>query len=166
MRFSRCSDHTSSLSRMVQLGLNGQRLHLVGPAQPDGVLTATIRSECLEATTWTDPGPRGFRDLVDYFADLERSWPGWTGERSWRSAEGEVSMAARHTGSHVLLEVVLSRQQLDVDGNWDLQFTIQLDAGEELSNVATGIRLEFASPVRRALGGPGLGASASTTRRG
>ncbi|MBM9475564.1 hypothetical protein JL107_03805 [Nakamurella flavida] len=128
---------------MIRLGWNGRRLELTAPTKPDGVLTACVRGGDIQATAWAYPGHLGFGDLIDFFADLERHWRGWKGARRWESGEGELTMTARHTGSHVLLDVGLRCQQLDPERDWDLRFSVSLDAGEELTHAATEVQREF-----------------------
>jgi uncharacterized protein DUF6228 len=74
-----------------------------------------------------------FDDLVRFFADLERHWRGWDGDRVYESLEGEFRIAARHLGGRVQLTVDLGKHMPD---DWRAQVTLTVDAGEQLRAAA------------------------------
>jgi hypothetical protein len=70
--------------------------------------------------------------LPEFVHDLVRDFRGWTGLRTWSSLEGDLSLAAQHTGARVLLEIRLAP---DAAG-WAVTATVALAPGEELTAVA------------------------------
>jgi hypothetical protein len=54
--------------------------------------------------------------------------------------EGELSIDARHTGSHVLFSIELENGPLSGGAEWIARLELVLDAGEELSSAVAGIR--------------------------
>jgi hypothetical protein len=75
----------------------------------------------------------GFADLMEFFRSLARDWRGWHGERTFQAMENDLHIVATHTG-HVRLTVQLG-PGADVDG-WSATAVIELDAGEQLAQVA------------------------------
>jgi hypothetical protein len=86
-----------------------------------------VHVDGLSATHWIAEYP-DFRGLVAYFAELERNWRGWRGTKNWVSLEGDLVLAATHTGSHVEVSV-----SLDTPSAWRAQADLSIGAGEELS---------------------------------
>ncbi len=80
----------------------------------------------------------GFADLVAYFDGLERDWRGWAGIRRWQSLDGELAIEARHDG-HVQFEIRLERAMW-----WTASGELTVEPGEQLSQVAAGLRRAFA----------------------
>jgi hypothetical protein len=78
-----------------------------------------------------------FSDLGTYFEDLAGNWRGWTGSIDWRSLEGDLEISANYD-RHVLLRVRLLGDRYRTE--WVAEATISLDAGEQLSAVASDVR--------------------------
>ena len=129
---------------MVRIGSNGPYIELAVTGTPSGILSVKMASVGMEARATVQPHPAhaGFGDFVEYLAGLERRWRGWDGQRSWQSLEGELSIAANHTGSHVELRVDLQRCAFDGTG-WAVHLVLELDAGQELSTVAAAVANEL-----------------------
>ena len=73
----------------------------------------------------------GVISLDEFLSSLADDWMGWKGERTWDSG-GELSLRARHAGSHVELEIGMRR-----DGLWQAQVEVTVGVGAELSGAAT-----------------------------
>ena len=78
----------------------------------------------------------GFADLLEFFEGLAKDWPGWREERSFSSLEGDLRLVATHDGGHVQLEVTV-----DVGDGWAARGHVQLEPGEQLSQVVRSLRL-------------------------
>jgi hypothetical protein len=65
--------------------------------------------------------------LADFLAGLDADWEGWEGERTWRSMERELHIAAVHDKTNtVLLRVTLE------DGappHWRCEAELEVDPG-------------------------------------
>jgi hypothetical protein len=77
-----------------------------------------------------------FDDLVEFFAELERQWQGWGGDRVYESLEGEFRITASHLGSRIRLVVELGEVMPD---EWRAQVTLTVDAGEQLRAAAVDL---------------------------
>jgi len=111
-----------------------------GRIEPDGsvvVVVALLRADGLEARrAVVHHYSRGFDDLVGYFANLERDWRGWKGERTWESLEGDLAFSAVHDG-HIALTVSLRQS---VPDGWSAKAHLRIDPGEQLSVVVRDLR--------------------------
>ena len=125
---------------VVHIGRDDEHLDLV--LEPDHRMSVVLVGRGLQASHLMEPSyaDNGFGDLVEYFTDLERSWRGWQGARSWRSLEDELSIDATHTGSHVVLSIELHNGPLASGAVWTARLELALEAGEELTSAAAGIR--------------------------
>jgi hypothetical protein len=85
----------------------------------------------------------GFDELVGFFNRLAADWRGWQGERAYESLEHELRLNAVHNG-HVRLVVQLRQSSLP-DG-WSAAAVIQLDPGEELTQVANDVAALLSPP--------------------
>ncbi len=97
----------------------------------DGQLTA-VTDACLDGQVTT---------LAGFVAELAADWRGWPGVRRWQSLEGELELDARHDGrAQVGLGVTLRPSGSDVaDMHWSARAVLVLEAGEELSRLATDL---------------------------
>jgi hypothetical protein len=80
----------------------------------------------------------GFMDLVEFFTSLEESWSGWPGDKVYESVNHDLRLVASHKGSSISLDVILRPEM-----SWRLSFEIVIEPGEELSRLATDIRVAF-----------------------
>ncbi len=73
--------------------------------------------------------------LNGYWADLAKSWRGWSGEKTWRSIEGDFGFSATsdRTG-HVTLKVTLAFR---APWRWQTQVVLAIEAGQ-LDGLAAG----------------------------
>lgn len=77
--------------------------------------------------------------LARFFAELERDFAGWEGERAWRSFHHELAVAARfHSRGRVELRWSLT-QQLETAGAWCASVTTWLHAGEDMHRLAADL---------------------------
>lgn len=129
---------------MVTIGSRDEHLGLALSGDRYGGLVATLVGHGIEASHAIEAhyADDGYGDLVEFFDGLERSWRGWDGDRSWSSLAGELSITAHHTGSHVVLRVELRHMTSHGfgGGEWTALLDITLDAGEDLSSSADGVR--------------------------
>jgi hypothetical protein len=105
-------------------------------------LTAHLASNGLCAVrTVVRSYSEGFADLAEFFAGCERDWRGWERLRRWRSAEGDLTIEARHEYRHVQLRVTLSSLPpgRGNDG-WKVTAELTIDPGEQLSQAAQDLR--------------------------
>lgn len=96
-----------------------------------------VSADGLSATRWISEYP-DFGGLVQYVTELERHWRGWQGTKSWVSLEGDLALAATHTGSHVAISV-----GLESPSRWKAQADFSVGAGEELSSVRLAVARLF-----------------------
>jgi hypothetical protein len=135
-----CAQGLNTLLGMVRIGAVREHVELV--RVHSGELLVTLVGSGLTASHLVQPhyADDGFGDLAAYFAELERNWRGWDGARSWRSLEGELSLIAVHTGSHVLLTIALVNEEGDGTAEWSAQLHLNIGAGEELSRAAVVVQ--------------------------
>lgn len=101
-------------------------------------IEATMRSPGLEARRLVGHHyARGFEELVDFFADLERGWKGWDGSKTFVSLEGDLALTAIHNG-HVWLTIRLRHPTLEE--GWDVTTLVRLDPGEQVSRTTAEVR--------------------------
>ena len=112
-----------------------------GASRPDE-LVVDLRAETLSASARIYA--LEFGDLAAYFDDLVVDWRGWTGARVWRSLEGDLEISAKHQ-RHVLLRVFLRGDRYRSD--WGATATLELDPGEQLSEVARAVRVLVVGPI-------------------
>jgi hypothetical protein len=75
--------------------------------------------------------------LADFLAGVAADWRGWTGDRTWRSAEAEVRLSLRHEKANT----VLVRVELE-DGappHWRCEAELEVDPGV-LEQLASDVR--------------------------
>ncbi|MEP7762525.1 DUF6228 family protein [Sanguibacter sp. 25GB23B1] len=128
---------------MVTIGSRHEHLGLALSGDRYGGLVATLVGHDIKAFHSVEAhyADHGYGDLVEFFDDLERSWRGWDGHRSWSSLAGELAITAHHTGSHVVLRVELQHMtSYGGGGEWTALLDLALDAGEDLSSAAAGVR--------------------------
>lgn len=102
---------------------------------PADALEAELRAETLSAQAILYG--LDFADLGTYFEELAAKWRGWTGSIDWRSLEGDLEISANYD-RHVLLRVRLLGDRYRTE--WVAEATITLEAGEQLSAVASDVR--------------------------
>lgn len=134
----------------MSIGSGDERLDLAFSDTHQGSLVATRAGAGLEASQVVGPhyADDGFGDLGAFVADLERSWRGWHGPKSWSSLEGELSITAHHAGSHVTLRIDL-RNAVFGHGAWAAQMELTVEAGEQLSSAAPDVRTLVSRPAAR-----------------
>lgn len=69
-----------------------------------------------------------------FFRALRDQWRGWEREQSYASLEGELSLTARHVGSHVRVTVAIGGWSRS--GGWRSDGVVDIEPGEELSRFA------------------------------
>lgn len=110
---------------------------LLDAAGPTDNMLARLQLEGLQAEKLIyQHYASGFEDLADYFESLERDWQGWADARTWTSIESDLQIRAEHDG-HVRLTVELRSPQ---DRLWSAMAYLTIDAGEQLSLIATQSR--------------------------
>ena len=123
--------------RSVTIGLGSAALVLgaTDGSLPPNELEVELRAETLSAQAILYG--LQFHDLGTYFEDLAAKWRGWSGVINWRSLEGDLEISANYD-RRVLLRVRLLGDRYRTE--WVAEATISLDAGEQLSNVASDVR--------------------------
>ncbi|WP_041823883.1 DUF6228 family protein [Streptantibioticus cattleyicolor] len=88
-----------------------------------------------EVVAWfTDP------DLAPFLESLAADYRGWRGERRWRTDNRDLAVSAVfRSGGHVGLTWTL-RPWRNAAGGWGASVTTWLEAGEQMSALAAGIR--------------------------
>jgi hypothetical protein len=82
----------------------------------------------------------GGRDLAAFLDELVVDFRGWDGTRVWQTFDRDLTVGAVHrSGGHVGLTWRL-RPWRAADGGWDAAVTTWLEAGEQLSTLATDLR--------------------------
>lgn len=110
-------------------GLTVLDVRRTGGAPPHAA-SFEVTSSGLSAATWVHEYP-DFDRFVAFLTDMERDWRGWDGTRRWAALEGEIAIAAEHTGSHVTLEVTMERF---VD--WTAKSVLTIGPGEDVTRAA------------------------------
>jgi hypothetical protein len=83
-------------------------------------------------------------DLVLFLQGLADGWRGWTGERRWRSLDGQMEIDARHDGiGRVTLGATLRQDTLGADG-WSARVPVDLEPGEQMGRLVADVRALFA----------------------
>lgn len=124
---------------MTSIGSPSGQLRLAFDDEQSGGLTATLVGTDLHASQVVrDDGDR-FSQLAAFFSDLVASWRGWDGDRTWSSAEGELDLTARHTGSHVVLRVDLRHISTGRGAGWVTSLDLVLDAGSQLNTASEAV---------------------------
>jgi Family of unknown function (DUF6228) len=82
--------------------------------------------------------------LVEFFGDLARWWPGWSGDKVLSTVEDDLGLRATHDGKgHVLLWVRLGPHVVDVDKTWHVVAPVALEAGAR-ERIAAQVRAALA----------------------
>jgi Family of unknown function (DUF6228) len=80
----------------------------------------------------------GAQGLREFFRSLAADWRGWEGARTWESIEHDLSIEARvDRRGHVRLAFTL-RQSYRAEA-WSTTIVVEVDAGEEMTNLASAI---------------------------
>ena len=83
--------------------------------------------------------PEGRKQRLDvFFADLERDWKGWKGERRWEEIESGLSLTCAHDGRGTISVAVEIRRLFGED--WAARANLRVDSGEELSSLVRDLR--------------------------
>ncbi|MEU6687223.1 DUF6228 family protein [Streptomyces sp. NPDC046832] len=103
-------------------------------AMRDFLVTAQGESARIEVMvrTWDGDG------LDVFLAELAEEFRGWNGTRTWRSLEGDLTLAAEHAGSHVRLTWGL--QAGLPDDEWRFEMTTIHAPGEDMRSLAIEMR--------------------------
>lgn len=124
----------------VRLGSGANRLVLDVRKPPDAYADAvlvTLLAPGLSASLVVHAFDEYLEILVDFVADLERSFRGWVGERTYESLEGDLRIVATHVGRAVRLAVRLTSNQERVP--WTAEADVLLEPGEELRRAARDV---------------------------
>lgn len=127
-----------------------QRWAMYPPFDPygDGYV-AHLRVELLdeglraETVATIDGYPTGgVGDLGHFLGQLADDWRGWPDRRVWHALEHEMTVDAEHDGrGYVTLGVTLRRHRQAFAGDaWSARAVFTLEAGEEMTILATGIQ--------------------------
>lgn len=111
-------------------------------SRTDAIDTFFVRvtGQNLDAAAWVYAGyasshPGGL------FANLARHWSGWSGELTWGSLEGELTLRCSHDGlGHVTIRVDLRPSVMRSD--WMVTVTVMTEAGQ-LEHIARRADLFF-----------------------
>ncbi|WP_420710939.1 DUF6228 family protein [Streptomyces sp. NRRL S-118] len=100
----------------------------------DFLVTAQGESARIEVVvrTWDGDG------LDVFLAELAEGFRGWSGTRTWRSLEGDLTLAAEHAGSHVRLTWGLHDRL--PDDEWRFETTTIHAPGEDMRSLAIEMR--------------------------
>ncbi|MEU9112761.1 DUF6228 family protein [Streptomyces sp. NPDC048483] len=96
----------------------------------------TAHSEAVQievmVRTWGGDG------LDVFLAELAEAFRGWSGARTWRSLEGDLTLSAEHAGSHVRLTWGLHDRY--PDDEWHFEATTDHAPGEDMRHLAVEMR--------------------------
>jgi Family of unknown function (DUF6228) len=102
-------------------------------------LEAELVADGLTAHTSFWLGPEGVDvGLNEFFADLEREWRGWDGERRWETMEGGLSLTCTHDGRGTITVAVVLENLSGSD--WTAEAALVVESGEELSRLVRDLR--------------------------
>jgi hypothetical protein len=94
------------------------------------------------------PTGTGEPDLVDFFRELADHWHGWDGERTWRSLDASMWIAARHDGKALVTLVATLQQSSYLPDAWLARVCLTVEAGEQMRSLAADVRAHFADLSR------------------
>ena len=77
--------------------------------------------------------------LLQLFEWIARDWKGWTGEREWRSIEGDLTLTCSTNPMGDVLVVVTLHALSAFPPPWEVRANVKLDAGQ-LEGIAGAIR--------------------------
>jgi hypothetical protein len=107
------------------------------------VMTVELRDSGLDArkdVTLSWPPDGVDQDLVIFLQGLADDWRGWSGERTWRSLDGDLWIDACHDGQgHVLLGATLRGDSTSSDA-WSARVVLTVEAGEQLTHLVAELR--------------------------
>ncbi|MBM9506433.1 hypothetical protein ITX44_18120 [Streptomyces sp. KK5PA1] len=96
----------------------------------------TARSDAVQiqvvVRTWRGDG------LDVFLTGLAEDFRGWSGTRTWRSLEGDLTLTADHAGRRVRL--VWGLHDRFPDDQWRFEVTTEHAPGEDMRNLAGEIR--------------------------
>lgn len=80
-----------------------------------------------------------WENLASYFLDLEESWKGWNGEKSWSSLGHDLALAATSDGhGHCRFHITVRDGAIQT---WQASMSdLEVDAGEDLIRLARSVR--------------------------
>ena len=122
----------------VATSIEGRRLEIARPhdhPHQRECFIATIVTEGPQASAlvWEQPWNES---LAAFFKALANDWNGWSGDRSWSSAEGDLAVIARHDGKGL---VVCSVTLHTLDESWSLTTRMAFGAGAHMDEIAGNI---------------------------
>jgi hypothetical protein len=107
-------------------------------------MTATLAADGMHATARVVL--LGGNGLAMLFEEMAAEWRGWDGPKSWESIEGDLAVAADHDGlGQITIRITLRRWESPPE--WEAQADLTIDAGEQLTNAARGLRDFFQQPI-------------------
>ncbi|MFI8896290.1 DUF6228 family protein [Streptomyces paradoxus] len=87
-------------------------------------------------------------DLSVFLDELAADYRGWAGERSWQTNDRDLAVSAVfRSGGHIGLTWTL-RPWPKASGNWSASVTTWLEAGEQMTSLATDVRAFLAGEPR------------------
>lgn len=126
---------------MPEARIGGQYEHLLltppEPGTPTSAMAVLALGGLNAVTTVEQRWDGGFMDLARFFSSMEQAWRGWTGTRTWQSAEGELNLDAYHHGGRIQLKVTVRRWAPGPGSDgWTASGDILIEPGEELTLIA------------------------------
>jgi hypothetical protein len=81
-----------------------------------------------------------WENLAAYFLELEESWKGWDGEKTWNSVEHDLAVAATSDShGHCHFRIAVRNGGIPT---WQASMTdLEVNAGEDLTRLARSVRL-------------------------
>lgn len=135
------------LTAAVVVGHDGAVLTFSGPRWLDGggirdvgvdLAVGRLSAHAVIHSEYDD----GFGGLLRFFAGMAHDWRGWDGHRSYESVDHDLRIVATHTGSHVVLDVVVR----SLDEEWSASAALTVEPGEELTAIARDLRSLLTRP--------------------
>ena len=121
--------------------VGSETAHLI--FDPTGSDEVTVRyvSTGADAVVAAYDTPSGqLEALASFFREMADEWKGWDGERRWASLEGHIELSAIHD------RVVILRFEMSPQFDhypWRLSGAVEIEPGEQLSSIATGMDALF-----------------------
>lgn len=135
--------------QQARIGGGSRYLFLAPPApgRPTQALATLVLDGLSASVPVEEHYGGGFKDLAAFFASMERSWRGWRGVRTWKSLEGELTLAAEHRGGVIELKTTLQRQAFERGSvEWTVHGLLTIEPGEELTRICQDVAA-FARPT-------------------
>lgn len=110
-----------------------------------GDFAVEIHGDGLDAHGIVRTMEQGKHSIRAFFRDLADDWKGTRGDQNWHAVENGMSIEARRDSlGHLLVTFVLRESYMP--NSWSVRATVQVEAGEEMSQLASAVERLIPAP--------------------